>query len=159
MPTNCASRKSVSANITIVENELFHPSSPARLRIRVPGSTMWKPAICIREVAPPSYDVRVGETAWHCSQQRRQVHCFSLHSYAIRKETRKKGPTGGCTPNFWVGVCRTVLKTLTLFQTKIYDFSYPFSDLTPKTEINEHVPCQNQTLFQTKKAKPYPISD
>ena len=35
-------------------------------------------------------------------------------------------------PKVWVGVCRTVLKTLTLFQTKIYDFSYPFSDLTPK---------------------------
>ena len=40
----------------------------------------------------------------------------------------------GDTPHwtFWVGVCRTVLKTLTLFQTKMYDFSYPFSDLTPK---------------------------
>ena len=35
-------------------------------------------------------------------------------------------------PKVWVGVCHTVLKTLTLFQTKIYDFSYPFSDLTPK---------------------------
>ena len=34
------------------------------VRIRVPGSTMWKPAICIREVAPWSYDVRVGETAF-----------------------------------------------------------------------------------------------
>ena len=31
------------------------------------------------------------------------------------------------SPNFWVEVCRAVLKTLTLFQTKIYDFSYPFS--------------------------------
>ena len=28
----------------------------------------------------------------------------------------------------WVGVCRPVLKTLTLFQTKIYDFPYPISD-------------------------------
>ena len=33
-------------------------------RIRVPRSTMWKPAICIREVAPRSYDVRVGETTF-----------------------------------------------------------------------------------------------
>ena len=31
MPTNCASRKSVSANTTIVENALFHPSSLAKL--------------------------------------------------------------------------------------------------------------------------------
>ena len=96
----------------------------------------------------------------------------------------------------WVGVCRTVLKTLA---TKIYYFSYPFLDLTPKIrksvhhfrpsfniatrfpgtgfrlhnapleavwmslvnvkitrEINKHhVPCQNHTLFQTKKEKPY----
>ena len=32
------------------------------------------------------------------------------------------------SPNFWVGVCRTVLKSLTLFQTKIYYFPEPFSD-------------------------------
>ena len=31
MPTNCASRKSVRANMTIVENALFHPSCLARL--------------------------------------------------------------------------------------------------------------------------------
>ena len=30
------------------------------------------------------------------------------------------------SPKFWVGVCHTVLKTLTLFQTKIHYF--PFSD-------------------------------
>ena len=41
-------------------------------------------------------------------------------------------PRGGYSPKFWVGVGHTVLKTLTLFQIKIYDFSYPFSDLTPK---------------------------
>ena len=29
----------------------------------------------------------------------------------------------------WVGVCGTLPKTLTLFQTKICDFPYPFSDL------------------------------
>ena len=82
---------------------------------------------------------------------------------------------GGYSQEFWVRVCRTVLKTLTLFQTKLHDFSDPFSDLTPETdlvsvctmhlnvkitrEINEHVPCQKYPLFQTKKAKPYPISD
>ena len=40
---------------------------------------------------------------------------------------------------FWVGVCRPVLKTLTLFQTKKYDFPYPISDPTLKM----------YTLFQT----------
>ena len=35
-------------------------------------------------------------------------------------------PRGGYSPKFWVGVGHTVLKTLTLFQIKIYDFSYPF---------------------------------
>ena len=40
---------------------------------------------------------------------------------------------------FWVGVCRPVLKILTLFQTKIYDFPYTISDLTLKM----------YTLFQT----------
>ena len=43
------------------------------------------------------------------------------------------GRVGGLyPPKLWVGVRRTVLKILTLFQTKIYDFPYPFSDLTPK---------------------------
>ena len=40
---------------------------------------------------------------------------------------------------FWVGVCRPLLRTLTLFQTKIYDLAYPISDLNPKM----------YTLFQT----------
>ena len=46
------------------------------------------------------------------------------------------GP-GGYSYYFWV--CRPVLKTLTLFQTKMYDFPYPISDLTLKM----------YTLFQT----------
>ena len=58
-------------------------------------------------------------------------------------------PGGGDSPTFWVGLCRTVLKTLTLFHTKMYDFSYPFSDLTPKI----YTPFQT---FQTKKAKSIP---
>ena len=38
--------------------------------------------------------------------------------------------------------------------------SKPWPYFRPKYMIlNEHVPCQNHTLFQTKKAKPYPISD
>ena len=40
---------------------------------------------------------------------------------------------------FLGGVCRTERETLTLFQTKIYDFPYPISDLTLKM----------YTLFQT----------
>ena len=47
------------------------------------------------------------------------------------------------TPNLslhlWVGLCCPVLKTLTLLQTKIYDFPYPISDLNLKM----------YTLFQT----------
>ena len=55
----------------------------------------------------------------------------------------------GCSPTFWVGVCCTVLKTLTLFQSKMYDFAYLFSDLTP----NIYTTFQT---FQTKKAKTIP---
>ena len=39
---------------------------------------------------------------------------------------------GGVLIIFLGGVCRPVLKTLNLFQTKIYDFPYPISDLTLK---------------------------
>ena len=35
----------------------------------------------------------------------------------------REAAQGRYSPKLWVGVCRTVLKTLTLFQTKIYDFS------------------------------------
>ena len=41
-------------------------------------------------------------------------------------------PGGGVLPKILGGGVRTILKTLTLFQTKIYDFSWPFTDLTPK---------------------------
>ena len=34
------------------------------------------------------------------------------------------------SPEIWVGVCGPLLQTLTLFQTKMCDFSYPISDLT-----------------------------
>ena len=44
-------------------------------------------------------------------------------------EREGEGGGGQYSPNFWVGVCRTVLKTLTLFQTEIYDFSYLFITL------------------------------
>ena len=36
---------------------------------------------------------------------------------------------GGYFQKNWVGVCRTLPETLTLFQTKICDFPYPISDL------------------------------
>ena len=59
-------------------------------------------------------------------------------SSAIRTIGRKLGlHPGGYLQYFLVG--RPVLKTLTLFQTKIYDFPYPISDLTFKM----------YTLFQT----------
>ena len=76
----------------------------------------------------------------------------SVTEWAWRRQGKFPWGEGGYSPKFWVGVCRTILKTLTLFQTKIYYISYPL-----KSEINEHVPCQNHTLFQTKTArKPYP---
>ena len=64
---------------------------------------------------------------------------------------------GGVLPNI------LVLKTLTLFQTKIYDFSYPFSDLTPKI-YTPFQTCQIKKAktipyFRLKRQKPYPISD
>ena len=49
------------------------------------------------------------------------------------------GGGGGVLIIFLGGVCRPVQKTLTLFQTKKYDFPYPISDLTLKMYI----------LFQT----------
>ena len=42
------------------------------------------------------------------------------------------GGSGGYSQYFWVEVCCPVLETLTLFQTKIYDFPHPNSDLTLK---------------------------
>ena len=56
----------------------------------------------------------------------------TTYTSQLRNEITDSGSRGGYSPIFWVGVCRTVLKTLTLFQSKMYDFSYPFSDLTPK---------------------------
>ena len=70
-------------------------------------------------------------------------------SSTLNRVTQSRGGGWGYSPTFWVGVCRTVLKTPTLFQTKIYDFPYPFSDLTPKI----YTPFQT---FQTKKAKTIP---
>ena len=37
---------------------------------------------------------------------------------------------GGYFQKNWVGVCGPLSKTLTLFMTKICDFSYPIYDLT-----------------------------
>ena len=37
--------------------------------------------------------------------------------------------SGGCFLKNWEGVCGTFLESLTLFQTKIYDFPYPISHL------------------------------
>ena len=61
----------------------------------------------------------------------------SFHVVQIRQQGG-----GANSMSYWwgkVGVCRPVLKTLTLFQTKIYDFPNPISDLTLKM----------YTLFQT----------
>ena len=42
------------------------------------------------------------------------------------------GP-GGVLPENWVGMCGTLPENLTLFQTKICDFTNPISDLTLKS--------------------------
>ena len=42
------------------------------------------------------------------------------------------GGGGGYTSEFLVGVCRPVPQILTQFQTKIFHFSHPFSDLDSK---------------------------
>ena len=42
---------------------------------------------------------------------------------------RPKIPGGGYYQKNWEGVCGTLPKTLTLFQTKICDFPYPISDV------------------------------
>jgi len=39
-------------------------------------------------------------------------------------------PGGGYSQEIWVGVCGPLLKTFTLFMTKICDFPYPIYDLT-----------------------------
>ena len=51
---------------------------------------------------------KVGKRRYHCGHRARGVY----------------------SPKIWVGVCGALLKTLTLFQTKICDFPYPISDLT-----------------------------
>ena len=76
---------------------------------------------------------------------------------------------GGYSPTFWVGVCRTVLKTLTLFQTKMYDFSdltpktyrLPFAQYTTWSGLNVPGQCQNNKKNQwtCSLSKSYPISD
>ena len=42
---------------------------------------------------------------------------------------RRKPPEERYFQKIWVGACGTLPETLTLFQIKICDFSYPISDL------------------------------
>ena len=44
------------------------------------------------------------------------------------------GGGGGYSQKNWVGVCGSLLKTLTLFMTKICDIPYPIYDLTYKSK-------------------------
>ena len=76
---------------------------------------------------------------------------FSSSFHGVRKErlaqwpafcvpnTTKK-PGGGYFQKNWVGVCNTLLETLPLFQTKIWDFPYPISVLKPWRTL-ETVAC------------------
>ena len=50
------------------------------------------------------------------------------------------GVGGGYSQKNWVGVCRLLPKTLTLFMIKICDIPYPIYDLTFKSKPNsDHV--------------------
>ena len=60
------------------------------------------------------------------------IFCWGREDYLQGGVFTGETTQRGVLPNFWVGVCRTVLKILTLFQTKIYYFSDPFSDPTTK---------------------------
>ena len=55
---------------------------------------------------------------------------------------------GGCAARF--------SKPWPYFRPKYMIFHTPFQTWPRKSEINEHVPCQNHALFQTKKAKAIP---
>ena len=49
--------------------------------------------------------------------------------HASNRIKSKAPPRGGYSSEFLVGVCRPVPQILTQFQTKIFNFPYPFSDL------------------------------
>ena len=57
-----------------------------------------------------------------------------------------KMPRGYFQKN-WVGMCRTLPETLTLFQTKICDFPYPISDLKPWS------PARDRSAWQAVTAR------
>ena len=60
-------------------------------------------------------------------------------------------PLRGCSQKNWVGVCGLLLRTLTLFMSKICDIPYPALsyDLTKKSE----------TLIMTRPLHQNPVSD
>ena len=51
------------------------------------------------------------------------------HSFAVRALFTQSPAVGGYFQKNWAGLCSTLPETLTLFQTKIWDFPYPISDL------------------------------
>ena len=61
-----------------------------------------------------------------------KIFCLwaSSSSHSIISLKMFRVSTSVTLSKIWVGVCGTLLKTLTLFQTKICDFPYPISDLT-----------------------------
>ena len=89
------------------------------------------------------------------------------------KGAAKPGEGGGDFQKNWVGVCRTLPETLTLFQIKICDFPHPISDLTGTYTIGVNIkrgtvlspndeevaPSKKHPQFKIREHKPYPISD
>ena len=51
------------------------------------------------------------------------------HSFSVRALFTQSPAVGGYFQKNWAGLCGTLPETLTLFQTKIWDFPYPISDL------------------------------
>ena len=57
---------------------------------------------------------------------------FSTNKFQRHLSGGTRAGGGGYSKKFLMGVCRTVLQIVTLFQTKTFHFSHPFSDLASR---------------------------
>ena len=65
------------------------------------------------------------------------------------KASLEVAPRGGYSQKNWVGVCGPLLKTLTLFMTKICDIPYPIYDMTKNSKPNLWPIPHIKIMFQT----------
>ena len=68
-----------------------------------------------------------GNSTWNMSFFYKRSKSSEALSHCVKYLAR-----GGYSPKNWVGVCGPLLKTLTLFITKICNFPYPIYDLTER---------------------------